>query len=140
VALSAFDDASTPPSAEALTAVLGAAAPWWIGLVDDVRANAGGLVERWVYGGPKFGWSLRLVRGERILVYLTPQAGALLAGVVLGDKAIATATAALGVSERTLAIVSAAPKDAEGRGVRLSVEGPEDLEIARQLVRIKLAR
>ena len=64
----------------------------------------------------------------------------MLAGVVLGDKAIATATAAGGVSERTLAIVSAAPKYAEGRGVRFLIESPEDLEVARQLVRIKLAR
>jgi Protein of unknown function (DUF3788) len=140
VVLSAFGDAESPPSADALEDVLGDATPWWTALISDVRQVAGELVERWVFGGPTFGWSLRLVRGDRVLVYLTPQAGRVLVGVALGEKAIATAVSAGAVSDRTMAIIASAPRYAEGRGVRFPVASPADLEVAHELARIKLSR
>ena len=140
MAMSAFDDPAAPPSPAELAAVLGAAAPRWPMLVDDVRAHAGEVTETWMFGGPKVGWSMRLLRGERVLVHMTPQTGRLLVGVVLGEKAIAAGTAAGLASERTLAIVEAAPRYAEGRGVRIAVETGDDLDVARELALLKLAR
>jgi hypothetical protein len=140
VALSAFDDPAGPPAPAELAATLGEAARHWAGLIADVRLHAGDVTERWVFGGPKYGWSMRLMRGERVLVHMTPQAGHLLVGVVLGEKAIAAGVAAGLASERTIAVVEAAPRYAEGRGVRFSVETDDDLGVARELARLKLAR
>ena len=109
-------------------------------LVADVASHAGELTEAWYYGGAKYGWSMRLIRKDRNLVYLTPQPGAFLVGVALGEKAISAAEAAGIASTRTLEIVAAAPKYAEGRGVRYPVASDDDLAVARELARIKLAR
>ena len=76
----------------------------------DVARHAGDLAETWHHGGAKYGWSMRLVRKDRNLVHLTPQAGMFLVGVALGEKAIAAAEAAGIVSVRTLEIVAAAPE------------------------------
>jgi hypothetical protein len=140
VALSAFDDPAHPPTAEELAAILGPTMPLWTELVADVRRHAGDVTEAWHHGGAKFGWSMRLVRKDRNLVYLTPQPGTFLVGVALGEKALAAARAAGIASDRTLEIVAAAPKYAEGRGVRYPVASDDDLAVARELARIKVAR
>ena len=139
MALSAFEDPAAPPTREELVEVLGPATPLWDDLVTDVRRRGGALTEDW-HHGPKFGWSMRLVLGDRILVHLTPQVGRLLVGVVLGEKAIAAATASGSASGRTLEVVAAAPRYAEGRGVRFPVATVEDLLVAEELCRIKLGR
>jgi hypothetical protein len=139
VALSAFEDSDRPPSPEERAAVLGPAAAYWDQLVTAVRDRAGGVVEGWRHGGARSGWSCRLMLGDRVLVYLTPQPGAMLVGVVLGEKAIERARAAGLASETTLAVVDAAPRYAEGRGVRVTVRTSDDLAVAKELARIKLA-
>jgi hypothetical protein len=140
VALSVFSDPSRAPTPEELVAVLGPAAPLWASLVDEVRAMAGELVEAWHFGGAAYGWSLRLSRGGRNLVYLTPREGAFLVGVALGGKAIAVAEAAGTVSPRTGEVIDAAPRYAEGIGVRFEVASAADLGVARELARIKVGR
>jgi hypothetical protein len=140
VALSALDNPTSPPTPEELDATLGPAAHAWAELIADVRHHAGELNETWAFSSAKFGWSLRLVQQKRVLVYLTPQAGRLLVGVVLGEKAIAKATAAGLASARTVVVMDAAPRYAEGRGIRLPVETDEDLALAMELARIKIGR
>jgi hypothetical protein len=88
----------------------------------------------------KTGWSMRLVHQGRILVYLTPQAGQALVSVVLGEKAIARAEAAGHLSASTREVIDAAPRYAEGRGVRIPMATPDDLSVASELVRIKAGR
>ncbi len=140
MALSAFDDPTNPPTPEGLDATLGPAAHAWTELIADVRLHAGELTETWAFASAKFGWSLRLVQQKRVLVYLTPQAGRLLVGVVLGEKAIARTEAAGLASKRTLEVLDAAPRYAEGRGVRVPVETEDDLAVAIELTRIKIGR
>lgn len=140
MALSAFDDPAAPPTGDALDATLGPAAGPWSALIADVRGLVANLDETWAFGGARYGWSLRLVAGKRVLVHLTPQVGTMLVGLALGEKAIATARDAGGVSTATAAIVDAAPRYAEGRGVRHPVSSEADLSVARELVRIKVAR
>jgi hypothetical protein len=138
VALSAFEDPAAAPSREELVAVLGPATLLWDDLVTDVKRRADAVTEGWNHAGPKFGWSMRLVLGDRILVRLTPQVGRLLVGVTLGKKAIDLAATSGGASERTLEVVAVAPRYAEGRGVRFPVATVDDLLVAEELCRIKL--
>ena len=108
--------------------------------VHSVASRAGKVAETWHFGGAKYGWSQRLVQGKRVLVYLTPQAGQLLVGVALGEKAIAVAEATGLASARTREIVAAAPRYAEGRGVRFAVATDDDLAVAKELARTRLGR
>jgi hypothetical protein len=137
VALNAFDDPSHQPTPKELRAILGGASRFWSALVADVRRGCKGMTEHWNFGA-KFGWSLRLKHEDRILVYLTPRTGRMLVGVVLGEKAVNAARAAGKTSDATLALVAAAPKYAEGRGVRVEVGTDDELRVARELARIKI--
>src|SRR5512138_3371030 len=115
MALSAFDDPARPPAPAELARRLAAAAPLWNALVAHVEKANPPVEEVWSFAGAKFGWSLPLVQKGRVLVYLTPQEGQLLVGLVLGEKAVAAAREA-GIPPALLAAIDAAPKYAEGRG------------------------
>lgn len=134
MALSAFDDKRTPPREDDLMAVLKAAGPLWTAFVEGVGARAGGVRPRWNFSGAKFGWSLRLVKGDRILSYLTPQSGRFLVGVVLGEKAVG---ARAGLGSAALKFIDAAPRYAEGRGIRVAVATRRDLVVALQIAGLK---
>jgi hypothetical protein len=138
MAMSAFDDRSRQPSREELRTVLGASAELWDALVEQVGKAHAPITEHWNFAGGKFGWSLRLKWKDRIVLYLTPQAGAFLAGVVLGDKAVAAARAR-GLPASVLALVHAAPRYAEGRGIRVTVTTREDLAAVEALATVKMA-
>jgi hypothetical protein len=134
--LSVFDDPNQPPEAADLRRRLGPASTAWSALVGGVAEHCGPIEELWRFGGAKFGWSLRLVRTGRILLYLTPQEGQFLAGLVLGGKAVAAAQEA-GLSPALLAQVEAAPQYAEGRGLRVELSAGDDVEGLVRLVRLK---
>ncbi|MBZ5590005.1 MAG: DUF3788 domain-containing protein [Acidobacteriia bacterium] len=139
MALSAFDDKSRPPGPPAIKHVLGKAAVLWVQLISHVAENHGPITEQWNFAGAKYGWSLRLRQGERVVIYMTPQAGGFLAGVVLGEKA-ASAAHESGLPAAVLAFIDSAPRYAEGRGIRLPVASRGDLRTVQQLVALKMAR
>jgi hypothetical protein len=140
VALSAFADESHCPTPAEVRKVLGAAARQWAALIAHVRTLCTPVAEEWKFAGAKYGWSLRLKRKDRVLLYLTPQAGVMLVGVAIGEKALNAEQAVGKLSDRTLAVLDAAPKYAEGLGVRLAVATGDDLRVARELARIKIGR
>lgn len=138
MALSPFGDRSAPPSPAQLRGVLGSSARLWGALVKRVAAAHPPIVEAWALAGARFGWSLRLKRGERIVLYLIPQEGHFLAGVVLGERACLAAQGA-GLPAAVRAELEAAPRYAEGRGLRLPMRSTADLEAIATLVALKLA-
>lgn len=138
MALSAFDDKSRPPKPGELEAVLGHSAGLWDELVAHVEDTYAPVTRLWSFSGAKYGWSLRLKRRERIVLYMTPQSGAFLLGIVLGEKA-AKAAHDSGLPGRILELVDGAPRYAEGRGIRLVVSNAGDLAAARVLAALKMA-
>lgn len=134
-----FPDPSLPPAAEQLVRALGPAAPSWAALIASVADRNPPITELWRFAGAGTGWSLRLLCRKRILLYLTPLDGAFQVGVVLGGKVVAAALAA-GPEEGLRRLLEAAPRYAEGRGIRLRVAGPEDLAAAQALVALKAGR
>jgi hypothetical protein len=138
LALSAFDDKSHPPDPAELREMLGAAAELWDAAISETTAHHAPIEPRWNFSGAKYGWSLRLVRGERIVLYMTPQAGQFLASIVLGEKAAAAAHERA-LPQSVLARIDAAPRYAEGRGIRFEVTTAEDVCTVRHLVALKLA-
>ncbi len=138
MALSAFDDKGHRPEAAELTGVLADSAPLWSRLVAHLGESYPPITEEWGFTGAKYGWSLRLKRKDRVVLYLTPQAGRCLAGVVLGEKAVAAALGR-GLSARAAALVEAAPRYAEGRGIRVEVAADDDAAVVEELVAAKMA-
>jgi Protein of unknown function (DUF3788) len=139
MALSAFDDESHRPEAAEVAAVLDESTALLEGLIASVSASYGLIDQVWNYAGAKIGWSMRLKRGDRIVLYVTPQDGRFLVGVVLGERA-ANAAQTSGAPESLLTLIEAAPRHREGRGVRMTVKTGDDLSVALMLVALKMAK
>jgi hypothetical protein len=138
VTLGAFDDADAPPTERTLAAVLRRAHGSWELLRRTLQAAHGPLAEQWQFAGKAFGWSLRLRQGKRVLVYMLPCPSFFLASFALGEKACRAARSA-GLPEPLLAVLDAAPKYAEGRGVRIPVRTRKDVDGVVRLAALKAA-
>jgi hypothetical protein len=73
-----------------------------------------------------------------VIVYLTPCAGHFLASFALGERAVRAIREA-GLPAVMLSLIEAAPRYAEGRGVRIPVRTAKDVKSIRALAAIKLA-
>jgi hypothetical protein len=138
MALSAFADKAHPPRDDEVAGVLAGAAPLW----NDLRARIAGrfapLSANWGFSGAKYGWGLRLVQGKRTVLHMTPRDGHFLASCALGEKA-ARAAHAEGLPAPMLALLDAAPRYAEGRGVRIEVRIARDVADVERLAVVKMA-
>jgi hypothetical protein len=138
MALSAFDDKSKMPNEKALSETLGRASSLWNDLKAHISTEYKPVTEHWNFSGKNYGWGFRLKHKDRIVLYMTPCKGCFLASFVLGEKAVRAAHDR-GLSDPVLEIIDAAPKYAEGRGVRIEVKTRKDLENAKTLAAIKMA-
>jgi len=139
MALSAFDDKARAPEPGELDAALGRSARLWKELVAAIATHHAPVEPVWGYAGAKFGWSLRLRTNDRVVLYLIPQVGLFLVGVVLGERAVEAARSA-GLPASIAEMLDAARPYAEGRGIRFPVLSRQDLDAAVALAALKLAR
>jgi hypothetical protein len=137
MALSAFDDNTSPPGDRALEEMLGRTSSLWTRLKKDLQEAYGPLIEEWNFPGKAYGWSVRLKRKKRTIVYMTPCRAYFLASFALGEQACRAAHAA-GLPAPVLAAIDGAPKYAEGRGVRIPVRSRRDLDSVESLAAIKV--
>jgi len=139
MALSTFAEKERQPTSATLRAALGEASAVWKALIAETDRRFGPLTVEWGFSSKKTGWGVRLKTPARTLLYLKPCEGHFLASFVLGEKAVAAAHEA-GLPAAILAAIDAAPRYAEGRGVRLEVRRAEDLPSLLALTAIKAAR
>ncbi|HEY3705862.1 MAG TPA: DUF3788 family protein [Terracidiphilus sp.] len=135
----AFIGKTTEPSHAEVDAALGSAAPLWNELIEEVTADAGKLTQEWkaIYAN-KYGWSLRLKKKGRNVVFMSPCHDCFRVAFTFSDKAILAAREAHLPKAAEQALASA-PKFPEGTGVRLTVHRATDLPAIRKLAQIKLA-
>jgi hypothetical protein len=136
-ALNAFAGKTSAPDAQELASALGQTQALWDKLVDDLCKHEVDIQE-WGSSSPKAGWSLRLKRKDRIILYLVPMKGSFQAAIVLGDKAVKVARDSK-LPGRVLKTLAEARRYAEGTGIRVLVQRPEDLAAMEKLALIKLA-
>lgn len=134
--LSAFTDKSREPTDEDLREVLGKSYQVWTRLIDAVAEQIGPISETWGFTSKSTGWGLRLRQKDRIILYMTPQTGKFIASFALGEKAVAAAKL-VKLSSDLLAAIDAAPRYAEGRGVRIEVTGKRQVPHVAILAEIK---
>ena len=137
MALGAFDDRAREPTEAQLARTLGPAHALWQRTRELVAERVPQLHEAWGYTSASTGWGLRLARGKRVLLYLTPREGSFLASTALGEKAVASARERR-FPKAFLALLEEAPRYAEGRGVRVTVRLPRDLASVERLLALKL--
>ena len=118
--LSSLADKSHEPTDDDLHAVLGKAQTVWTDLIESVDQRIGPISQVWGYTSKTTGWGLRLKQKDRIILYMTPQLGKFLVSFALGEKAVAEAKRSK-LSATLLTAIDAAPRYAEGRGLRLEV-------------------
>ncbi|MBI2510432.1 MAG: DUF3788 family protein [Opitutae bacterium] len=134
----AFVNCPVPPTEAGVAVALGSAKFVW----DEFRAT---LVREkiadsqvWKTHSPKWGWSLRMLKKKRTIVWLSPGRGEFAALFILGARAVAAARAAK-LPRAVVAALDGAPKYPEGTGLRLVVKSPRSLRALRQLATIKAA-
>jgi uncharacterized protein DUF3788 len=133
MALSAFDDKTRPPTDDQLRSVMGKAYGSWVRLLALVAERIEPVSEVWRFGT---GWSLRVLRKDRVILYMTPRQNQFLVSFALGEKAVAAAHAAR-LSASVLKAIDDAPRYAEGRGVRIPVRTSSQLTTLARLAQIK---
>jgi hypothetical protein len=133
----AFLNKPVAPSDAELSAAIGKFKVLWDRLLSDLAAD--GLTTSWGWHcySRKAGWSVRANRDERTILYLAPYRGGFRVSFALGGKAIEAVRAAK-FPKHVMDVIDAAPKYAEGFGIRLDVKGPKDLPSIKKLAAIKV--
>ena len=134
----AFVGKAKKPTEEELAAALGPAKPVWDRFIAGLAEKNGVDVQEWSSYSRKTGWSLRLKRKKRTIVWLAPCRGCFRVAFILGDKAMKTARECQ-FPKRVVKILEEAPKYPEGTGVRIAVKGAKDIAVLKKLGEIKLA-
>lgn len=138
MAMSAFDDKTSPPEADQLAGTLGRANGLWEPLVEELASEYAPLSETWKFGGKQWGWALQLKQRKRTVLYLTPCRGYLIAGFALGEKAVEAAHRS-DLPASVLAAIDGARKYAEGRAVRIEVRKRADVAVVEKVAAAKMA-
>ncbi len=133
----AFIGRTEPPTDADLGDVLGSTKPVWDRLITDLASQQDVATHEWHCYSVKAGWSLRLKRGKRTILWVAPCNGCFRVAFILGDKAIAAARQS-GVTARVLRMIEQGEKYPEGTGIRLHIKGPRDLPAVHTLAEIKL--
>ena len=134
----AFVGKAKKPTEEELAAALGPAKVVWDRFIAELAEKNGVDVQEWSSYSRKTGWSLRLKRKKRTIVWLAPCRGCFRVAFILGDKAMKTARECQ-FPKRVVKILEEAPKYPEGTGVRIAVKGAKDIAVLKKLGEIKLA-
>ena len=136
MALSEFFDKSQQPDTAALRGALGKSHTAWTRLIELVEQRIGPVTQVWAFTSASTGWGLRLKRGDRIIVYMTPRRGSFMVSMALGEKAAAAALAS-SLPAQVATVIEAAPRYAEGRGVRMEVRSVREVAPLALLAQIK---
>ena len=137
--MNAFVGRTAQPSEEEVANALGASLKIWREFIAWMAEKEGVAEQEWK--GPvakKYGWSLRLKKKGRNIIYLSPGNDCFMASFVLSDKAISAAKAEH-LPQAVQDALAAAPRYPEGNGLRLLVHRAGDLAAIRKIAAIKVA-
>jgi hypothetical protein len=134
----AFINKPKQPTEADLAAALGPAKAVWDQLLANLAQEFDVNVHEWNCYSLKAGWSLRVKRKARTIVWLGPRQDSFMVAFILGDKAMQAARHSK-FPQRVIKVLDEAPKYPEGTGVRLEVKSSRDIGTLKKLAAIKLA-
>ena len=126
----AFIGLKKAPTKTELAKALGGSQATWTKLIDELKEIAPD--QEWHSYSLKAGWSLKLKKKERVIVYFGPCEGSFRVAFALGDKAIQAAKAS-GLPKATIKLIDEAKKYAEGTAVRFEPVTENDIDVIRKL-------
>ena len=134
----AFGDSGCRPSSEDVARALGRSSAAWRDLASWLSERFDPLSEEWRYSGEQWGWSKRVKRRKRTVLYLLPCRKHFRVTLVLGEKAVKKAL--LGeLPDGLAAEIEGAKRYPEGRVLRLEVRARKDLEAVVALAESKMS-
>jgi hypothetical protein len=133
----AFIGKSTQPTERELAAELGPSKTLWKHLLNDLASEFDLTDLVWHTYSTKAGWSLRVRRRERNIVYLAPSKDSFMACLALGDKALQSVRRNK-LPKRIMKLIDEAKRYPEGTAIRIEVTSPKDLDIVKKFINAKL--
>ncbi|MCC6585842.1 MAG: DUF3788 domain-containing protein [Bryobacterales bacterium] len=137
IAPNAFIGKPDQPTEADLATVLGPAKPAWDSLLAAMAEQHGVNTQEWKSYSHKAGWSLRLLRAKRTIVWLSPCDKCFCVTFIFGEHALQAARA-LKLSAQAERALDEAVRYPEGTGVRLLVKAAKDLASVLKLAAAKL--
>ncbi len=134
----AFIGFEEPPTAPALRKALGESKRFWNAILKRVKSEMKLTTQEWHSYSKKAGWFLRVKKGDRNIVYLSPCIDGVRIAFLLGDKAMAAARNA-DLPAAMMKTLDESKRYMEGTAVRLLVESDQDVDTVLKLVAVKLA-
>ncbi len=134
----AFINRPTPPTDADLADALGAAKTVWDDLLATLARDQIATSHEWKTHHAKWGWSLRVLKKRRTIVWLSPGRDGFNVLFILGPQAVAAARAAR-LPAKVRQALATAPRYPEGTGLRLVARSGRALPALRQLAAIKAA-
>ena len=133
----AFAGSTKKPTDAQLTAALGPSRPVWDQLLTDLAEQHGISGHEWKSYSSKAGWSCRVTRKGRTIVWLSPEHHGFMAAFIMGERAMRVVRESRW-PQRIRAAIENAPKYPEGTGIRLQVTSSRDIGPLMKLAAIKL--
>jgi hypothetical protein len=126
------------PTENEVATALGKMKPLWDALINGMQSEELKVRDsEWKCAAPKYGWSLRLKRAGRNVIYLIPQTGGMRVAFALGKKAVVAALAS-DLSDGIKQVIKDSPVYPEGTGVRFEVKSQKDIDAVLKLAKLKL--
>jgi hypothetical protein len=138
VSPNAFVGKAKKPTAAELAAALGPAKSIWDQLLADLANDFEANIHEWNSYSPKAGWSLRVKRKARTIVWIAPCVRCFRVAFIFGNKAMQSAQQCKW-PKRIVKVMDEAPKYPEVTGIRLEIKSSRDIGTLKKLAAIKLA-
>ena len=132
----AFIGKKTKPTDADVAKALGPAKALWDEVIDALKKDC--PTKEWNSYPVKAGWSLKLKKKDRTILYLGPWEGGFRVAFALGDKAVKAARESQ-LPKPMIKLLDEAKKYAEGTAVRFNVTNEADVEAVKKLAAIKIA-
>jgi hypothetical protein len=134
----AFINKTTAPTESELVSALGPAKAAWDRILSDLAQELDVSIHEWKCHSLKWGWSLKVKRKARTIVWLSPSENGFNVLFILGDRAVQAARKGK-LPKRIVSAIDAATKYPEGTGIRLWVTSTRTVGALKALAAIKLA-
>ncbi len=135
---SIFTDKNSIPTLGDLKLGLGNTIDLWKKLEAFTNKNYPLAKAVWNYSGDKYGWSYQIKDNKRVIIYLLPRDHFFRVAFVFGAKAMDQIIES-DIAESIKKELLAAKQYAEGRGIRIEVKDPSNLEDIKKLIKIKIS-
>lgn len=140
MSLSFFCDKNKLPSDKELSVILGSVATIWKDVKHYIE-KYGIVNEEWKCYFQKVGWCKKILltanKEERNILFMYPNVNCITCVLVFSEKAVSAAERS-NLPENILKSIFSAKQYKEGRSFNVEIKKPEDFEVLKQLIDIKI--